>query len=348
VTLLDRALPGAGTTATTFAWLNASAPSLHGPYHALHAAGMAAHARLAAELAPAPWYVPSGHLQWETSRAGALRLAERVRELQGWGYPARYLTRSEVARLEPDLLLGPDVEQVVFYPDEGFVFPSLYLAGVLRAAQGYGAVLRCHAEVAEILTAGGRAGGVVLCSGERLTADVVLCCAGRWTPDLLRCIDIDLPLVSWATAGSAAVGLLVRTAPVVADVRHVITAGDLAMRPDGGGRLLLHSEATDRAVSMDTPTTPAPSAARALLETARPLVRNMQQTPVESAAVGIRPIPLDGLAVAGWAGRCEGVYVVVTHGGVILAPILAELAAGEVHGAIEPSLAPFRPDRFVS
>jgi glycine/D-amino acid oxidase-like deaminating enzyme len=265
-----------------------------------------------------------------------------------WGYRVRHLTPREVERLEPDLLLGSDVHEVVFYPDESFIFPPIYLSCLLRAARARGATLRFNEEVVGIAAAGGRVSGVVVRSGTELPADVVICCCGRWTPHVLRFVGAALPLVSPALPGSAAVGLLVRTTPVVADVRRVIHPPGLAMRPDGGGHLLLHGDAHDRAVTVDMRMSPPPPAAAGLLEAVRPVVRYMQHTRVESATVGIRPLPVDGVSVVGWVPTVEGLYVIVTHSGVTLAPILAELAAREVHGSVEARLAPFRPHRFTT
>jgi glycine/D-amino acid oxidase-like deaminating enzyme len=154
--------------------------------------------------------------------------------------------------------------------------------------------------------------------------------------------------VSPDAPGSAAVGLLVRTPPVVADVRRVVHPPGLALRPDGGGRLLLHGHAFDSQVAVDMPASLVSAVADQLVETVRPYVRHMEHRPVASAAVGIRPLPVDGVSVAGWVPAVEGLYVVVTHSGVTLAPILAALAAKEVHGATEPLLAPFRPQRFTT
>lgn len=344
VTLLDRAAPGAGTTGTTFAWINASAKELR-PYFELNVAGMAAHERLSAEFEGAPWLGPTGGLEWETG-AGKQRLAARAAQLADWGYSVRHLSRREVERLEPDLLLGPDVQEAVFYPDEGFIFPSIYLACLLRAARERGAALRWGVEVTAIATVGGRVSGVVTRSGERLPADAVICCCGRWTSDILRSVGATLPLVSPATAGSEAVGLLVCTSAVVAEMRRVLHPPGMALRPDGGGHLLVQSDARDREVTIDTPMAPPPPPAAALLDAARPLVRNMQFARIESATLGIRAIPVDGVSAVGRVPAVAGAYVLVTHSGVTLAPALADLAARELHGAEEPLLAPFRPDRF--
>src|SRR5579859_7923459 len=70
VTLLDRAAPGAGTTGTTFAWINASAKELR-PYFELNVAGMAAHERLSAEFEGAPWLGPTGGWSGKPARGGS-------------------------------------------------------------------------------------------------------------------------------------------------------------------------------------------------------------------------------------------------------------------------------------
>ena len=345
VTLLDRALPGAGTTGTSFAWVNASSKEPR-PYFELNAAGMVAHARLAAEFGDAPWLVPTGNLEWDTTPDGRGQLVARASQLKEWGYDVRHLTRREVERLEPDLLMDQDVQEVVFYPDESFIFPSTYLACLVRAASERGCVLRFGEEVVEIMTTGGHASGVVIRSGAQLHADVVICCCGRWTSDVLRTVGVALPLVPLSPTGSEAVGLLVRSSAVTADVRRVIHPPGLAIRPDGGGRLLLHGSAFDREVSADLPMSPPPSIATKLVGAVRPLVRYMQHASIESAAIGIRPIPVDGFSAVGRIPSIDGIYVIVTHSGVTLAPILAELAVSEIHGSVETALDPFRPDRF--
>ena len=68
---------------------------------------------------------------------------------------------------------------------------------------------------------------------------------------------------------------------------------------------------------------------------------------IESARVGTRPMPVDGLPIVGPA--VAGLYVVVTHSGMTLGPLLGELAAAELLGG-EPDarLAPYRARRCVT
>ncbi|KAF0137149.1 MAG: fructosyl-amino acid oxidase [Xanthobacteraceae bacterium] len=63
-------------------------------------------------------------------------------------------------------------------------------------------------------------------------------------------------------------------------------------------------------------------------------------------AMALRPVPGDGLPVAG-PGPVTGLWLAVMHSGATLAPVVAELLAAEIIGAGEsPLLTDFRPARF--
>ena len=74
-----------------------------------------------------------------------------------------------------------------------------------------------------------------------------------------------------------------------------------------------------------------------------------QIPPLADAIVGIRALTADLLPAVGWASDTAGIYVVVTHSGITLAPVLGELIAAEViDGTDEHLLRPFRPTRFAT
>ncbi|HEV2663050.1 MAG TPA: FAD-dependent oxidoreductase [Ktedonobacteraceae bacterium] len=345
VTLVEAGLPGDGTSGTSFAWVNAGGKRPR-EYFELNVAGMRAHRRLAAEWPHAPWFVPTGNLAWEDTPEGQELLVKKAEELRAWGYAVELLSPRQVVRdLEPDLLIEKTVEAVAFYSDEGHIYPRLLLTYLLRAARSLGVALCTSAKVIDFQMHGNRVNGIVLESGNRIDADVIVCCCGRWTGEVLRYVGVDLPLISPIVQDSPAVGLLVLSSGICAEVRRVVHAPDINLRPDGFSRLLLHSDDLDRHVTLSTQFSPPPHAAEVLLERANKVVRNMEHARVESATLGIRPIPADGLSVVGWTPGVEGLYVIVTHSGVTLGPALAEMATREVNGATEPMLAPFRPER---
>jgi glycine/D-amino acid oxidase-like deaminating enzyme len=78
------------------------------------------------------------------------------------------------------------------------------------------------------------------------------------------------------------------------------------------------------------------------------LLPGLRQTAVQSACVGVRPIPPDGQPVVGFVPGLSNLYVVVAHSAVHLAPVLGRLAGEELTGTSQPQLEPFRPARLRS
>jgi glycine/D-amino acid oxidase-like deaminating enzyme len=105
------------------------------------------------------------------------------------------------------------------------------------------------------------------------------------------------------------------------------------LRPDGGGRLLLHGH--DEA------------AAGKVFADACALYPGIGAATVESVRVGERPIPGDGLPVLGRAAALPNFHFAVSHSGATLSVHAGDLVAAEVMGAdVADALAPFRFERF--
>jgi len=344
VTLLDAGAPGEGTTGSSFAWVDASHPSL-APYVELNVDGLAGWRRLGAALGDPSWLCLAGTLSWETEPDPAAALEAHVTALAELGHRAEPLTRAQARALEPDVTPGAQVETILSFPGEGYVFTRPALADVLALGRDAGLSVRSGARVCGFRIRGDAVCGVALASGEELDADVVVTCVGRWTGDLLAGIDVDVPMISPEPAGSAAVGLLVTTTPVLARLARVLHADGLMVRPDGAGRLMLHGDAQDLLVRHDEITWPLPAPALALVEHARAMLRHADTAAVETARIGIRALPRDRMPVVGPAR--PGLYVVATHSGITLAPLLGELVTGElIDERQSTALERFRPARF--
>jgi glycine/D-amino acid oxidase-like deaminating enzyme len=339
VAVLDAGRPGAGTTATSFAWVNANNKDPQ-PYFELNSAGVAAHHALAG--GPTPWFFPTGHLEWATTDEHASQLATRVAKLQERGYPVRRLTRAEALSLEPDLVAPADAE-LVFYPEEAHTFPGLLHARLLGEARDRGATVLPHTEVTGIDLG---APAVTTARGEKHAADVIVSCAGRWSTPVAALAGLDVPLLDPDLAGSATVGFLATTEPVPARLSRILTHSRLNVRPDGGGRLLLQALDLDGAADPAGPP-PADGSLAAEITGRLPAVLALTDgTRLEKIRVGQRPLPADGLTIAGFADPDRRFYAVATHSGITLAPLLGDLVSGELLGAESALLADFRPARF--
>jgi len=322
--------PGAGTSGTTFAWVNAHDKQPRA-YHDLNVAGMAAHLELRAEAsAPAPWLFPAGNLV-----CGDDACRDR---LAAWGYPVEELTPFQARELEPDLL-GDDIDRAFFFRSEGYVLPVRLLDLLLGDAIALGAELRCPAAV-EHVTPGDTGVMLGLADGSVATADAAVICAGRWTPDLL-----PIPLVDHERAGSPALGLLAYTRPTTIRLARLLTTPRLNVRPDGDGRLTLQALDLDAVADPSSPPDAQGPVGQEFRRRLAAVFDRGELVELEEVRVGQRVIPADGLTVCGHVD--EGLYVIATHSGVTLAPLLGRIAAAEiVAGSRDPVLEPFRPQRF--
>jgi glycine/D-amino acid oxidase-like deaminating enzyme len=331
VTVLEADRPGSGTSGNTFAWVN-SANKEPDSYFALNLAGMRAHQNLAGDHSP--WYFPTGNLERATTDEHRAALAAKLDRLASRGYPTRRLTAAQAHELEPDLV-HTDGDHA-FFPGEAYVLPVPLLAGLLADARDRGVTVRTRAAVTEV-----DGGTVHTADGTRYDADVVVSCAGRWTTRVAAMAGADVPMIDPELAGSPAVGFLATTAPVPVRLSRVLHTSRLHVRPDGGGRLMLHALDLDQTAD---PAAPAPGVADEFARRLPEVLAGAEDVPVEAVRIGQRSIPGDGRTVAGFTD--PRFYVVATHSGITLAPLLGELVAGEVFGTESAMLADFRPDRF--
>ncbi|MGP3776418.1 NAD(P)/FAD-dependent oxidoreductase [Streptomyces sp. SDT5-1] len=346
VTLYERAGFGAGTTGTTFAWVNSHAKDPFS-YHALNVAGVAEHHALRTAGGPAPdWFFPTGNLEWAADDVGDARLAEALDTLTSRDYPWRWLGPDAARALVPDLRVPDDVRRIAYFPEEGHVLPLPLVARLWGEARDHGAELRCPAEVIGIDE---RAADVRvdLADGTSDTFDLVVSATGRWSARTAALTGVSLPMADTTAPGSATVGLLGYTSPTATRLDAVLTTPRLNVRPDGGGRLVVQGLDLDGdADPAAPPPVDGPHAAE-LLDRLAALLHGTRGARLESFRVGQRSLPADGLTVAGRLRPDGRVYALATHSGITLGPLLGRLAAHELlTGERDPLLADFAPDRL--
>lgn len=334
VVLADGAVPGSGASAASYAWLNSNSFDDPG-YHALRVLGMSAYRELAAGLGTGEWLHETGCVRVAASDTEAKELRARVARKRAAGYPAEILDPRWAARTEPALKRLPgEAAAIASFPAEGYVDTTTLIGCLLAEFSALGGVV-ARARVTSLL---GDGAGARTTDGD-LTADRVVICTGADT-SLLRGTGFGL-------AARGPVGATVLTAPVPVRIRGLIHFPDVTVRPDGGGRLLLHATDVDErlgpeaAMLDDASVTDLTRRARTWLGLAA------GDLEIAEKRVSARPHPPDGFPVVGSVPGAPGAYVVCTHSGVTLAAILARLVAAEIRtGEADPLLAPYRPSRF--
>jgi glycine/D-amino acid oxidase-like deaminating enzyme len=340
VTVLESGQAAAGTSGATFAWTNAGGKQPRS-YFALNVEGMQAHRRLASSVASCDWYHESGNLEWKAGADAQQEQERKIARLLEWGYQARWLNPKEVRALEPDLAADMIGSRVAYFPDEGWVDPARLMAALLSTARAGGAEVRPHSAAVGMSMTGDRIEGVRTSDGETVRTDAVVNCAGPGAGKVAALAGVDLPMRNTA-------GLLAYTAATAVAVGRVIHAPQIHLRPDGGGRLLLHNTTADAAVSThdDGFRIAEPGAAQAMLHLAEELYPGLRGIKVEASRISVRVIPIDGLPVLGRSATVENFHFAVTHSGVTLCLRVAEMVGAEVRGELVDELAPFRHSRL--
>jgi glycine/D-amino acid oxidase-like deaminating enzyme len=346
VTVFEQSCALSGTSGTTFAWTNSHNKNPR-PYHDLNVAGLAEHASLAEQAgAVAPWLVRNGNLEWAQDGEGAERLEASVAELVGRDYAVEWINRDRARDLVPDLRLPAEVGHVAYYPEEGHVFPALLLSRLWGEARDLGAELRCPATVTAVVEV---AGGVRIELADSTTfyADAVVMATGRWTEELTASLGNRVSLADPDATGTATVGFLGYTNPLPTRLDRVLTTPGLNVRPDGGGRLIVQGLDLDAHADPAAPPATDGPLARELCNRLKNLLAGTDCAHLESFRVGQRVLPADGLTVAGSVGDSGKVYVLATHSGITLGPLLGRLAAQELLlGDHDDMLTSFRPERL--
>lgn len=297
----------------------------------------AEHAALAASCGGAAWVHRAGSLEWERSADGRARIRERVRRLRGWGHPVEWVSRAQACEIEPALALSADeADEIAYYPGGAWYEPPVLVRVLLDRARARGTVVHADDPVTEIATDRGRVTAVRTAAGRAVSADAFVNCAGPQAAELAALAGVELPV-------RRIPGLVAVTTPAPARPRTIVLAPDVNARPHGGGTVLLHSWQLDAELGPG-PAWPGRAAlARRLLDRARPWLPGLADADVQAAAVGVRPVPADGLPLVGFVPGMDNLYLVVAHSAAHLSPILGRLAAREIGAGVEEQLEPFRP-----
>jgi D-hydroxyproline dehydrogenase subunit beta len=349
VKVIEAALPGAGTTDTSFAWVNASSKlDSSREYFELALAATAEHHSLANALREPRCFFPTGHIEVSAESGRADRLRSKVARLQESGYRAELVRLRDLRHLDPDLKL-PATAVAAYYADEGWVDGPAMARALLERARSSGAKVLLHTVATRIAVKDNTVTGVHVTPGGFIRGDTVVVATGRWTQAFLAQLGVDIPLAAVESKDSKAVGLLATVVPRAEGPRTVLHSRTVNWAPRPSGYAVLASGSADRAIARNRSPEMVRATVGVLLKRAADLSTRFVDARVERTRIGLRALPSDGLPVCGWTTSIGGLYVVVTHSGITLAPLLSQLVAGEILDGVEASLLrPFRPSRFAS
>ncbi len=348
VTLFEREAIGAGTSSRTYAWVNSNGKQ-PASYHQLNVLSMALHHELqASQPQGLRWLECCGTVEWASPGIELQRLQQRVEKLQQQGYGVETLSREALIARLPDLRHSELPQTVWHFPEEGLIYPALFMAKLWSDARRHGAHLHIQSEVTAIEDHG-QGVALHLADGTVWHGDQLVIAAGRWSPQLTAMLGVELAMIDANKPNKIACSFLATTAPLAVQLSANVISPQLNIRPDGGGRLLLQANDLDDQADPQQPTTCDGIIAQQFLSRLQTLLVNSERAQLEKVVIGQRSRPADGLPGVGYLNGHQRVYVVVTHSGITLAPLLGRLAASEIlHGRAEPLLTDFRLPRLLN
>jgi glycine oxidase len=278
-----------------------------------------------------PGYTRCGTLMVarDADEAQALRRERLLRERRGLSVAE--LVPSEARRREP--ALAPGVRLALDLPDDHAVDPRALCAALAQAIARRGGEVREHTRATAV---GG--GAVRIAGAPELRAGTVVVATGALGTDLE---GVGRPVPSRPVKGQImrlhdpdGPGLLTR----------IVRFPPIYIVPRGDGRYVIGGTSEERGLD----TTVTAGAALELLREAAELVPGVSELVLDEFTAGIRPGTPDNLPAVGPAS-VEGVWWATGHyrGGVLLAPVTAELLLDAIGGApADPLLAGLDPARF--
>jgi len=244
------------------------------------------------------------------------------------------LNREQLEALEPNLKQYPD--EAMFASEEGAVDPIEVTELLLSKAREYGAKIQFDTNVTKLQQEDSRLVGVHTSMGF-LEADVVVLAAGTGVPELGDPLGCPVPV---PVTPSPSILIRMKTANRL--IRTLISNGQFEARQLTDYTLLAAEDYIDESEENG----PEAVGKRAF-ETLRRSLKGGEQLELESIKVGMRPMPEDGYPIVGFHDHIEGLYLVVMHSAITLAPLIARLAASEITDREARSeLTPCRLSRF--
>ncbi|QVM89741.1 FAD-binding oxidoreductase [Pseudomonas entomophila] len=316
VTVVEASEIASGVTGRSFAWINtcAAGPEAIAP---LRNAAIDDYRRLEREL-------PGLVVRWTGSLCYAQpSLAEPDTS------STVVVSRQRIRDLEPNLRHPP--EQAMHAPQEGALDAVAATHALIAGAKAHGATVLTQTQVLGMRFDGGTLSGVNTSQGP-LAADRVVLAAGNGCATLAGALGVPL-----AIGPSPALFIRYRARPGL--VRGIISNAAMEVRQGAEGWLLAAEDYLG-----DGPEHQPEVVARRTAEAICGELEGVGALELETACVGWRPMPENGIPLIGDVPGVSGVYLCVMHPGVTLAAVVGRLVSEEiVDGKTHTHLVPCRP-----
>jgi glycine oxidase len=344
VRVLERDYPGAGASHVAAGMLAPVSEASWGEEALMRLTLASAEAwpEFAAELATDSelevGYEPCGALHVALDRDEAEELRRRFELMESFDLGVEWLRPPACREMEPGLV--PACAAGVHAPGEAAVDPGLLVPALTAAVERRGGQVFVEAEVADILTEGGRLAGVITGDGREHRAQHVVLASGAWSGAAPWLPPLARPPVR-PVKGQI---LTLRGNPDRPVCRRIVASERVYLVPRPDGRLIVGATVEERGFDIQV----TAGGVHELLREAYRALPDVAELELVETMAGLRPATPDNVPLVG-PGALDGLVLATGHyrNGILLTPISAEAVAALLASEpLPPEAENAHPGRF--
>ena len=344
VTIIDKSIPGSGTSGKSFNWVNATYPKKPYSYNYLSQLGLGAFDDLYRYIDfPGKW---NGSLEWFIDTKKHKELLDNVNQLLKYQTHSKHeiIDNLKASSFEPNIDFNKN-NNIVYSVEDGAIDTLKTIENLVARISFNGGKVINNCAYKNSIYRSGKLSSINTSLGE-IETDLIIFATGVDTNSL-----INKKVLREPTAG-----IIIKTKPYMSIINKIIVGPGIHIHQQTDGRLIIGEQdgaPENHKLRLKGYPSKFPSSSFAnqhvnkILNQARSFIKNMDEVEVESVDIGWRPLPSDGLPIIGYINSNQDSYVASMHSGISLGPIVGKIVAHEITENINNNLfKSFRPSRF--
>lgn len=243
-------------------------------------------------------------LETEQEYNNKMNQLEKQKEIKG--YDLFIYEGLEINKLEDNL--SNHIKGISYCPQEAAVNPLLTCWATEKAAKRLGVKFVLKTEILDIHSKNGTFS--VVTKENNYCSPLLINCAGVGAKDIGKMLEVDIPV-------QPVRGQIVATEPIPELLHHYVAT----INQTKNGNIIIGTTNEVNVNNNDVEIEDLIS----MVKRAIRIVPKLKQVSTIRTWARSRPIPVDGLPIFGSVSEVPGFYIVVTHSGFVLGPLLAKL-----------------------
>ena len=306
VTIIDKSIPGSGTSGKSFNWVNATYPKKPYSYNYLSQLGLDAFDDLYRYIDfPSKW---NGSLEWFIDAKKQKKLLNNVNQLLKYPTYSKHeiIDNLKASSFEPNIDFNK-TNNIVYSVEDGAIDTLKTIENLVARICFNGGKVINNCAYKDSIYRSGKLSSINTSLGE-IETDLIIFATGVDTNSL-----INKKVLKEPTAG-----IIIKTKPYMNIINKIIVGPGIHIHQQSDGRLIIGEQdgaPESHKFRLEGYPSKFPSSMIAnqhinkILNQAKSFIKKIDKVEVESADIGWRPLPLDGLPIIGYINSNQDSYV---------------------------------------